>query len=103
MSAYPHLFSSFAVKNTVIPNRIFMPPMGTNLANVDGTPGEQQMRYYALRAEGGAGLITIENVCIDYPLGTNGTTQLRFDNDQCLPGFYRLVEGMQAFGACVSV
>ncbi len=103
MNQYPHLFSPITIKNTVIPNRIFMPPMGTNLANVDGTPSRRQEEYYALRAEGGAGLITIENVCIDFPLGTNGTTQLRFDNDQYLPGFYRMVEKMRAFGSRVSV
>lgn len=103
MASYPLLFSPLKIKNTVIPNRIFMPPMGSNLASIDGTPGPGHEQYYALRAEGGAGLITVENVCIDYPLGTNGTTQLRFDNDQYLPGFYRLVEAMHGFGACVSV
>lgn len=103
MHAYPHLFSPLTVKNMVVPNRVFMPPMGSNLAQLDGSPSPQHEAYYALRAQGGAGLITIENVCIDFPLGTNGTTQLRFDNDQYLPGFYRLVEGMHAHGACVSV
>lgn len=103
MSAYPLLFSPLKIKNMVVPNRIFMPPMGSNLANIDGTPSARHIQYYALRAEGGAGLITVENVCIDYPLGTNGTTQLRLDNDQYLPTFYALVEAMHAHGACVSV
>lgn len=103
MHSYPHLFSPLIVKSMVVRNRIFMPPMGSNLAQIDGTPSPQHEAYYALRAQGGAGLITVENVCIDFPLGTNGTTQLRFDNDQYLPGFFRLVEGMHAHGACVSV
>lgn len=44
------------------------------------------MKYYELRAKGGTALIIIENACIDYPLGTNGTKQLRIDNVQYVPG-----------------
>lgn len=48
-------------------------------------------------------MITLENVCIDYPLGTNGTTQLRMDNDQFMPGLWTFNERMHAFGAKTSV
>ncbi len=48
-------------------------------------------------------MITLENVCFDYPLGTNGTTQLRIDNDQYLPGLWKFNERMHAYGACTSV
>lgn len=59
-----------------------MPPMGTNLASLNGEVSQEQLDYYELRARGGTGLITIENICIDFPFASNGTTQLRIDNDQ---------------------
>ena len=80
-----------------------MPPMGTNFANQDGTFNEQHYSYYEQRAKGGTGLITLENICIDYPLGTNGTTQLRMDKDQFIPGLWQFNERMHAYGAATSV
>ena len=62
-----------------------MPPMGTNLASLNGEVTQEQIDYYELRARGGTGLITIENICIDFPFASNGTTQLRIDNDQYIP------------------
>ena len=41
---------------------------------------------------GGTGLIIVENACVDYPLGSNGTTQLRIDHDNYIPRLYKLVE-----------
>ena len=58
--------------------------MGTNMATLNGEVSQEQLEYYELRAKGGTGLITIENICIDFPF--NGTTQLRIDNDQYIHG-----------------
>ncbi|WP_010631499.1 FAD-dependent oxidoreductase [Sporolactobacillus vineae] len=100
---YPLLFKPLTVKRMTIKNRIIMPPMGTNFANLDGSMSEDHLSYYRDRARGGTGLIILENVCIDYPMGTNGTTQLRMDNDQFIPGLYKFTETMHAYGTCVSV
>lgn len=91
------------IKRMQLKNRVIMPPMGTNFANMDGTFNEEHLSYYEQRAKGGTGLITLENVCFDYPMGTNGTTQLRIDNDQYVPGLYKFNERMHAYGACTSV
>ncbi|WP_458574112.1 oxidoreductase, partial [Paenibacillus polymyxa] len=64
---------------------------------------QDHIDYYVQRAKGGTGLITVENVCLDFPMGTNGTTQLRMDNDQFIPGLFRLTEALHSYGACVSV
>ena len=86
MEKYQALFEPLTIKRLTLKNRVIMPPMGTNFANQDGTFNEQHYSYYEQRAKGGTGLITLENICIDYPLGTNGTTQLRMDKDQFIPG-----------------
>ena len=50
------------------------------------------MDYYEQRAKGGAGLLIVENACVDYPCGSNGTTQLRIDQDSYIPRLYKLCE-----------
>ena len=79
-----------------------MPPMGTNMATLNGEVSQEQLEYYELRAKGGTGLITIENICIDFPFASNGTTQLRIDNDQYIPRLFKLTETLHKHGACVS-
>lgn len=103
MEKYQSIFNPLQIRRMTLKNRVVMPPMGTNFANVDGTFNEKHLSYYEQRAKGGTGLITLENVCIDYPLGTNGTTQLRIDNEQFIPGMYKFNERMHAYGACTSV
>lgn len=103
MTDYPHIFKPLTINGMTLKNRIMMPPMGSNFANFDGSINREHIKYYEQRAKGGTGLITLENVCIDYPLGTNGTTQLRMDNDQFMPGLWAFNERMHAFGAKTSV
>ncbi|MDD9664458.1 FAD-dependent oxidoreductase [Klebsiella pasteurii] len=98
-----HLFSPLTINGMTIKNRIIMPPMGTNLASLNGEVTQEQIDYYELRARGGTGLITIENICIDFPFASNGTTQLRIDNDQYIPRLFKLTETLHKHGACVSI
>lgn len=101
--SFKNILSPLSVKSMTLKNRIVMPPIGTNFANVDGSMNRDHLSYYEQRAKGGTGLIILENVCIDYPMGTNGTTQLRMDNDQYLPGLYKFTEKMHFYGAACSV
>lgn len=103
MNKYSRLFQPLNVNGMKLKNRVFMPPMGTNYANVDGSFSEDHYAYYETRARGGVGLITLENVCLDYPMGTNGTRQLRLDNEEFVPGMWEFNERMHAHGACTSV
>lgn len=103
MSHYPHLFSPLTINGMTIKNRMIMPPMGTNLASLNGEVTQEQIDYYELRARGGTGLITIENICIDFPFASNGTTQLRIDNDQYIPRLFKLTETLHKHGACVGI
>ena len=78
-------------------------PMGTNMADPSGGINERHIRYYEQRAKGGTGLIIVENVCVDFPLGMNGPTQLRFDHDQFVPEMSRLVHLFHRHGACAAL
>lgn len=103
MTKYPNIFSSFKVKNMTIKNRIVMPPMGTNYAGQNGEINCEHISYYEQRAKGGTGLIIVENAAVDFPLGSNGTTQLRIDHDSFIPALYKLTERLHKYGTCVAI
>nr|VXZ88678.1 NADH oxidase [Klebsiella pneumoniae] len=66
MSHYPHLFSPLTINGMTLKPHYYA-PMGTNMATLNGEVSQEQLEYYELRAKGGTGLITIENICIDFP------------------------------------
>ena len=76
-SEYPKIFEPITIKRTTIKNRIAMTPMGTNYGETSGEMSNRHMNYYSLRAKGGTGLIILENANIEYPVGSNGTSQIR--------------------------
>lgn len=93
-SAYPKIFEPITIKRTTIKNRIAMTPMGTNYGETSGEMSNRHMNYYSLRAKGGVGLIILENANIEYPVGSNGTSQIRIDHDSFMPRYYQLVENL---------
>ena len=101
--SYQNLFKPLTVKGMTLKNRIVMPPMGTNYGGQFGDFTEDHIKYYELRAKGGTGLIIIENACVDFPLGSNGTTQIRIDHDRYIPALYKLTETLHRYGANVSI
>lgn len=100
---YPNLFQPMTIGSMTVKNRIVMMPMGTNYALETGGISDRHIHYYEQRARGGTGLIIVENVCVEYPLGSNGTTQLRLDHDQFVPGMARLCEAIHRHGAKAAV
>jgi len=100
---YKNLLSPITINGMTLRNRTVMPPIGSNFATVSAEVSEEMIKYYELRAKGGTGLIIVENACVDYPMGTNGTKQCRIDDNQFVPGFYTLVERLHAYGAKVSI
>src|SRR5919204_4461483 len=61
MSAYPHLFSEWRIRNTTLKNRVVFPPTCPTWVSDpwNGLFTEQATKYYAERANGGVGLIII--------------------------------------------
>lgn len=103
MKRYPHIFKPFRCKSLELKNRIVMMPMGTNYGEQTGEMSFLHIHYYEMRAKGGTGLIIMENVCVDYPSGSNGTTQLRMDQDNFIPRLFYFCECMHKQGAKVAV
>ena len=51
MNTYEHLFTPIKIGNTTVKNRIFMPPLSTNLAD-KGYVTDALVKHYAARAKG---------------------------------------------------
>ncbi|MDO4313366.1 MAG: FAD-dependent oxidoreductase [Eubacteriales bacterium] len=100
---FKHIFSPLKVRGMVMPNRIAMMPMGSDLAGHTGELSDEHIKYYEQRARGGTGLIIVENVCVKYPEGSNGTTQLRIDQDCYIPRLWNLTEACHRHGAMMGV
>ncbi|MDO4409564.1 MAG: NADH:flavin oxidoreductase, partial [Eubacteriales bacterium] len=100
---YKHLFSPITINGLTLPNRVVMMPMGSDLAGHTGELTDEHIKYYEKRARGGTGLILVENVCIKYPEGSNGTTQLRIDQDCYIPRLLNLTEAVHKYGGMIGV
>ena len=103
MGKYSSIFEPLSVKQMTIPNRIVMTPMGTNFGEQNGEMSFLHIDYYEQRAMGGTGLIIVENACVDYPCGSNGTTQLRIDHDNYIPRLYKLVETIHKHNTKIAI
>lgn len=84
-------------------NRLVMTPMGTNFGEQNGEMSFLHMDYYERRAKGGYGLLIVENACVKYPEGSNGTTQLRIDADNYIPRLYKLCETIHQYGTKIAI
>lgn len=103
MSKYDELFSPLTIKNMTIENRTVMTPMGTNFGEQNGEMSFLHIDYYEQRAMGGAGLIIVENACVKFPEGSNGTTQLRIDHDNYIPRLYKLCESVHKHDTKIAI
>jgi 2,4-dienoyl-CoA reductase (NADPH2) len=84
-------------------NRIVMAPMGSNLCELDGTPGDRMLAYYEARARGGAGLVIVEVAAIAWPVGAANPNQLAISDDRFVPHLARLVNRIHAHGARAAI
>ena len=100
---YQNLFNEGKIGNLTLKNRIVMPPMGTNLAGIEGEVTDHLIAYYEERAKGGTGLIIVEFTCIDYEYGKGFVRQLRLDDDRFIPGIHRLADAIHKYGSKVFV
>jgi len=94
------IFEPFKIGNMEIKNRIVVAPMTVDYANPDETPSDRHLAYYAERAKGGAGLITLEVVTVD---GDHRYQQnsLGLYNDSFIAPHKKLVDAIHAHGAKV--
>lgn len=102
-SKYKHIFEPFTIKHMTVKNRIVMTPMGTNYGEQNGEMSFLHINYYEQRAKGGTGLLIVENASVDSPQGSNGTTQLRIDQDNYIPRLFKLCETVHKHGSCIAI
>ena len=93
---YPHLFSPIRINQLVIKNRIAYPALGL-LYSHDRKLNDRYLEYFREKASGGAGLVTVGPVGIDYP--GSGFLVLALDTDDPIDDFKRLTDIIRAEGA----
>jgi 2,4-dienoyl-CoA reductase-like NADH-dependent reductase (Old Yellow Enzyme family)/thioredoxin reductase len=96
------MFQPIKIGSITVPNRFVMPPMGTNLANSDGSVSQQFIDYYAERAKGGFGLVTIEVTAVD-PLANAIPNEPGLWKDEQIEGYRKVMDACHKYGAKVSV
>ncbi|MEO6092155.1 MAG: FAD-dependent oxidoreductase [Novosphingobium sp.] len=96
---YRHLLSPGRINRMELRNRIFFSPMGSNLAEEDGTVGERLRRYYVERAKGGAALVMMGSVSVGFPEGASNWRQEAISDDRFIPGIRALADEVHSHGA----
>ena len=99
---FPNMFSPVKIGTVTVPNRFVVPPMGNNFANTDGTLSDRSLAYYAARAKGGFGLITIESTVV-YEEAKGGPRKPCLFTDDTVESFRRVADACHSYGAKVSI
>ena len=95
MQQYPHFFSPIQIGKTTVKNRIFMPPLSTNLAD-KGYVTDALIEHYSNRAKGGVGLIVTEVTTVE-PVYTYLPGDMSIYNDTYIPGWKKLVDAVHRY------
>jgi 2,4-dienoyl-CoA reductase-like NADH-dependent reductase (Old Yellow Enzyme family) len=101
-SPFPHLFAPLEIRSLRLRNRINLAPMVTNYATNRGDVTDRLLAYYAARAHGGAGLITVEATVVS-PNGRSFHHNLCVYDDAYVPGLRALAGAVHEGGAKISV
>lgn len=93
---YRYLFSPIKINRVEIKNRIAYPALGL-LYSYDSKLNDRYYHYFREKAQGGAGLITVGPVGVDF-LGS-GLLALSLAKDEAIPDFRKLANIIQSEGA----
>lgn len=97
-----HLFTSFAIRNCQLQNRIVMPGLASFLIEDDGTITDKTVEHYRLRAAGGPAMVIVE-ACAVSPEGIVSPHQARIYDDRFIEGLARIAAAMKAEGSVPAV
>jgi 2,4-dienoyl-CoA reductase (NADPH2) len=100
VSAFRHLLAPGQICSMSVRNRLVMSPMETMYGTPDGLPSERTRDYFAARAKGGVGLITVGATGIDHrhPETPGG---LHLGTDAAVDAHRALVEAVHEHGAMI--
>ena len=93
---YPYLFSPIRINTLEIKNRIAYPSLGL-LYSKNGKLNDRYFKYFAERANGGVGLLTVGPVGVDY-IGA-GAIALSLADDDAIADFKKLTGIIRDAGA----
>lgn len=96
------MFSPIQIGPMTVKNRFVVPPMGNNFANPDGTWSDQSVAYYAERAKGQFGLITIEATVVHHGAKGGPKKPCLYD-DSSIESLKKITDACHAQGAKVSI
>jgi len=102
---FEHLFKPIVINNMELKNRIALAPMGALLAYDGGMPSQRLIDHYVARAEGGCGLIMVEDTTVHSSLalcfGEIGVGAIY--DDSLIPGWKKLMDEIHRAGARASI
>jgi len=94
------LFEPIKINQLELKNRIYMPAMHMNMAR-EFEVTDQLVEFYAERARGGVGIITVGYATVDEYSGN--VTNIGAHKDEFIPGLKRLARAIQENGARAAV
>jgi 2,4-dienoyl-CoA reductase-like NADH-dependent reductase (Old Yellow Enzyme family) len=94
----PSLFTPGKIGPLTLKNRVLMASMTTRTADKDGFVTEDSIAYYAARASGGVGLITVEMAAPERA-GKHRHFELGISDDKFVPGLRKLVDAIHDAGS----
>jgi len=92
------VFQECEISGLKLCNRIVMAPMTRRFANDDGIPTEEIVQYYTRRSKGEVGLIISEGTGVDAIHAYDSLEVPRFDNDEQIAGWKRVVDSVHING-----
>ncbi|MGO3885212.1 MAG: NADH:flavin oxidoreductase/NADH oxidase [Mycetocola sp.] len=102
----PRLFDPITLRNTTVPNRIWMSPMcmysAAESGELIGQPTDFHLGHYAARAAGGAGLVMLEATGVS-PEARISPYDLGLWDDAQIPAFSRLSAAIAREGAVPAI
>ena len=99
---YPHLCSPIQIGNVTFRNRMFSSPMGGTDITPDGCIGERSVKFYELRAYGGAAAVTVSE-CMVHPSDGSHAYRLDLSVPGSLPSFTYTADAINRHGSVASV
>ncbi len=94
---YKNLFSPIKIGNQIVKNRLFMPPLSTNLGK-KGYVTDELVEHYKARAKGGVGLFVTEVVTVE-PVYVYLPGDMSIHDDSYIEGWSKLAAGVHEYGA----
>ncbi len=99
---FENMFKPIQIGPMTVKNRFVTPPMCTNFANTDGSWSDQSVAYYAERAKGQFGLITIE-ASVVHKGAKGGPRKPCLYDDNAIESLKRITDACHKEGGKVSV